>query len=148
MSAVGVDTSVILRVANPDDTRHGQAVRTLARLRAEGARLVVVPQVLAEFWVVATRPTDVNGLGASATAADAELERLLGFFDLVPEPLGTFAAWRKLVAGVPVIGRRAHDARLAAAYAEAGCDHLLTLDPRDFASLLVPAGLTLVSLED
>ena len=143
-----MDTSVLLRVANPDDARHGLVVRTLARLRAEGARLVIVPQALAEFWVVATRPVEVNGLGASAADADAEMTRLLGFFDLVPEPPEAFAAWRRLVAGVPVVGRRAHDARLATSYASAGCDRLLTLDPRDFAGLLAPAGLTLVPLED
>ena len=65
MSAVGVDTSVLVRVAKPSDARHGQAVRTLARLRADGDRLILVPQALAEFWVVATRLVEVNSLGAS-----------------------------------------------------------------------------------
>lgn len=147
MSVVGLDTSILLRVANPDDARHDLAVRALVRLRAEGARLVVVPQALAEFWVVATRPTDVNGLGASASAAEAEMERLLGFFDLVPEPVDAFALWRRLVVETPVIGRRAHDARLAASYVAAGCDRLITLNPRDFAGLIGPAGLTLVQIE-
>ena len=137
-----------MRVAKPTDARHGQAVRTLARLRAEGDRLLLVPQALAEFWVVATRPVEVNGLGASPQAADAEIARLLGFFESVPEPPGAFAVGRRLVAETPVVGRRAHDARLAAAYAAAGCDRLLTLDPRDFASLLAPLGLTLAPLED
>ena len=148
MKAAGIDTNVLLRVANPGDARHRISVRTLAHLREEGVRLVVVPQVLAEFWVVATRPRDVNGLGASAQEADAELERLLGFFDFVPEPPETFALWRHLVTSVPEVGQRAHDARLVAAYALAGCDRLLTLDPRDFASLIVPAGLILVPLVD
>ena len=148
MSAVGIDTSVLVRVAQPSDARHGQAVRTLARLRAEGARLILVPQALAEFWVVATRPVEVNGLGASPQAADAEIVRLLGFFDLVPEPPGAFAIGRRLVTETPVVGRRAHDVRLAAAYAAAGCDRLLTLDPRDFAGLTAPLSLTLVPLED
>ena len=52
------------------------------------------------------------------------------------------------MAETPVVGRRAHDARLAAAYADAGCDRLLTLDPRDFAGLPAPLGLALVPLED
>jgi predicted nucleic acid-binding protein len=65
LSKVGVDTNVLLRIANPGDLRHDQAVRTVARLRFEGAKMVIVPQVLAEFWVVATRPADVNGLGLS-----------------------------------------------------------------------------------
>jgi len=86
--------------------------------------------VLAEFWVAATGPADLNGLSASPGAADAEMTRLLGFFDLVPEPPDTFAVWRELVRGVPELGRRAHDARIVAAYATAGCERLLTLDTR------------------
>jgi predicted nucleic acid-binding protein len=143
-----VDTSVLLRIANPEDVRHGSAVRTLTRVRAEGARLVHVPQALAEFWVVATRPIEVNGLGASAEEAEVEMSRLLNFFELLPDPPDIFERWRRLVTGVPVVGHRAHDARLAAAYAGLGCDRLLTLDPRDFASLLAPAGLTLVPIEE
>jgi hypothetical protein len=65
----------------------------LARLRSEGAKFIVVPQTIAEFWVVATRPIDVNGLGASPKAADAEVDRLLGFFELVPEPESAFGEW-------------------------------------------------------
>ena len=148
MSAVGIDTNVLLRIANPEDARHDLAVRALTHLRAEGARLIVVPQIFAEFWVVATRPTDVNGLGASAAQAETEMNRLLGFFDLVPEPIETFTVWRKLASSVPVVGRRAHDARLAAAYAAAGCERILTLNPRDFADLVDLAALTLVALGD
>ena len=148
MSAVGSDTNVLLRLANLDDAKHDLAVRALSRLRSEGARLIVVPQTLAEFWVVATRPAAVNGLGASASQAEREMNRLLDFFELIPEPTEAFTVWRTLVTTVPVVGRRAHDARLAAACAAAGCARLLTLDPHDFANLLALAGLTLVPLEE
>jgi hypothetical protein len=75
------------------------------------------------------------------------MTRLLSFFDFEAEPIDTFGTWRKLVNGVPVLGRRAHDARLVAAFAMAGCDRLLTLDPLDFSGLIGPANLTLVPLE-
>ena len=140
-----VTSHAATRIRNPLLVRVAiGTVRTLARLRAEGDRLVLVPQALAEFWVVATRPVEVNGLGASPQAADAEIARLLGFFGFVPEPPGAFSIGRRLVTETPVVCRRAHDARLTAA----GCDRLLTLDPRDFAGLLAPLGLALVPLED
>lgn len=144
MKTVGIDTSILVRIANPDDVRHEAAIQILAELRSEGARLVTVPQVFAELWVVATRPTEVNGLGATPSSVDAEITRLLGFFELVAEHTGTFNIWRKLVLDVPIVGRRTHDARLAASYSAIGCDHLLTFNPRDFVSLAGALNLKLV----
>ena len=45
-------------------------------LRNRGDTLWVVPQALYEFWVVATRPTTVNGLGFTVARAVAELRVL------------------------------------------------------------------------
>jgi hypothetical protein len=49
-------------------------VRTAIKsLTAQGRDLHIVPHNLVELWVVATRPTDQNGLGMTPAAAAAEL---------------------------------------------------------------------------
>jgi hypothetical protein len=44
----------------------------------------VAPQNVVEFWSVATRPVNENGLGMDARRADAEITTLLRLFRLLP----------------------------------------------------------------
>lgn len=67
-----LDTNVLTRWVNTEDSQHLEAVECLRVLRTSGHIPAIVPQNLYEFWVVATRPIAVNGLGM--TSGDAELE--------------------------------------------------------------------------
>ena len=98
--------------------------------------MVICHQVLAEFWVVATRPETANGLGNPVGAVDEEITRLIGLFTLAPETPLAFSRWRKVVVQANVTGVRAHDARLACTYALAGCDSIYTFNTSDFKSFL------------
>jgi len=51
------------------------ATETLMRLNDDDQDCVLVPQVLYEFWVVATRPIDVNGLELSVDDAKLAIEK-------------------------------------------------------------------------
>jgi hypothetical protein len=42
-----------------------------------GYECVITAQVLIEFWVVATRPIEVNGLGWSVEKTRAKINRLI-----------------------------------------------------------------------
>jgi hypothetical protein len=63
MSTVVLDTNILLRLANPAAPEH-EVCRNAVTVPADaGNTLATAAQVLVEFWVLATRPTDVNGLG-------------------------------------------------------------------------------------
>src|SRR5437763_94333 len=88
------------------------AVKLLAR---QGQKLHIVPQNLYEFWVVCTRPTEVNGLGKTAAEAAVELTNLKVLFLWLDETPLIFGVWQQLVASTPVLGKNGHDARFVAA---------------------------------
>jgi predicted nucleic acid-binding protein len=101
----------------------------------------MVPQSVFEFWVVATRPIAVNGLGLSTAQAEAELMILDGFFPLLNDLPTLFAHWRALVRRYDCVGKPAHDARYVAALQAHGLTHLLTFNGHDFARY---AGITVL----
>lgn len=84
------DTSIVLRLSQPHLPIYQTVLQALAKLRRNGEQIVIVPQVLVEFWVVATRPTDVNGLRMSTEKAKQELESLQKLFTVLPENAQVF----------------------------------------------------------
>jgi predicted nucleic acid-binding protein len=128
------DTNILTRLAEPGHAMHQAAFDAVKRLTQQGHRLHIVPQNLYEFWVVSTRPLSVNGLGKSAAEATAELASIKSLFLLVDETPALFAAWEQLVTSIPIIGKNAHDARLAAAMTVHGLSRLLTFNANDFKS--------------
>ena len=135
MRTLFIDTNIVLRLLNPAAPEHPSVRQTLALLEAQGARLVIGLQVLVETWVVATRPTDQNGLGLPATTARQLLELCSQRFALVLENNTTLSYWLKLVTTTPVLGKRAHDARIAALMQSHGITELLTLNEQDFRGM-------------
>src|SRR5437016_178726 len=80
-----LDTNILTRLAQHTHPMHAAARDAVAALQAGGETLHLVPQNLYEFWVVATRPVAVNGLGFTVAQADAELARLETLFPVLPE---------------------------------------------------------------
>jgi predicted nucleic acid-binding protein len=58
-----IDTNVLLRSAVNTSARNPAAAGAITILLARHDELLLAPQVLMEFWSVATRPIDVNGIG-------------------------------------------------------------------------------------
>src|SRR5437762_1932972 len=73
---VVVDTNVFLRAAQADHPQAGVAARALELLTAGGETLCLLPQVVVEFWAVATRPARENGLGLTANETKAHIDKL------------------------------------------------------------------------
>ena len=130
--SVFVDTNVLLRSVQPTHPSHGAAVRSVARLIREGESLVVTPQIIAEFWNVATRPTDKNGLGFSPDTVTAEVAKIEEFCSIVAESIDVYTEWKRLIAMHEVRGVHAHDARLVAAMNVYGIRRILTFNGDDF----------------
>jgi predicted nucleic acid-binding protein len=104
-----------------------------------------VPQNLYEFWSVTTRPVAQNGLGFSSGQAAAALTRLKQLFTLLEDTPAILPEWERLVVAHAVLGKNAHDARIAATMLIHGVTHLLTFNDADFRrfpiTVLTPAAV-------
>ncbi len=127
-----VDTNILLRLANPQDTLYPAASSAVHALKAQGDDLRMAPQSLYEFWVVATRPTANNGLGLSTPDCSAEITKLEAAFPLLQDMPTLVDEWKALVVAHDCKGKVAHDARLVAAMRTHGINRLLTFNGQDF----------------
>jgi len=100
-------------------------------LRSRNEALHVAAQNLIEFWAAATRPAGENGLGMSLEEAIHELTAIKRLFSLLPE-IPVLKEWEQLVATYSILGKRTHDARLAATMKLQGISHILTFNVDDF----------------
>ncbi len=94
--------------------------------------ICVLAQSLYEFWVIATRPREQNGLGLSATETKSRLDKFQKLFMLKTDRAAVYSEWKQLVTQHAVMGKPAHDARLVAAMKVHGITHLLTFNTDDF----------------
>ena len=127
-----LDTNILLRAAEPSDDHHPVTIEAVAALRARGDTLCLVPQNFYEFWVVSTRPLPNNGRGRTPTEVAAELAFLKARFSVLGDTPAVLAEWEKLVTTHAVIGKTAHDTRMAAAMKAHGITHILTFNTDDF----------------
>lgn len=134
-----LDTNILGRMVEVGHPQHRPAADAVAALTARGDSPHLVPQVLYGFWVVATRPTTVNGLGLLPSQAAAEVAPLKALFPLLPDSPAVYPEWERLVRTYQVAGRSAHDTRLVAAMAVHGLTHVLSFNTADFARY---AGIT------
>lgn len=102
-----VDTSALVRLREWDNPMRLVCEQSIRHLRYQQQEICICTQVLIEFWSVATRPIEMNGLGMSPEQA---------FEDCYA-----------------VRGKQVHDARLLAFAQACGMTHILTLNPQDFA---------------
>lgn len=129
-----LDTNILLRLLNRDDPQHLLVTQSLDALIEQGYLLTVVPQVLVEFYVVATRPKGVNGFGWTAAEAYERVIFLTETFALLADVPSIFDNWLHIVEDGRAIGKRAHDARIMAAMTAHEVECILTLNADDFAS--------------
>ena len=79
------DTNILTRMVEPGHVQHQAALDSTDLLGKQGRDLVLVPQVLYEFWVVCTRPLNLNGLGRTAVEAEAELANFKSLFAILDD---------------------------------------------------------------
>ena len=76
MSSYLVDTNILLRSADRSHPSSTSATNAIEILLRRGEQLYITPQNLIEFWNVATRPREKNGLGYSIAETQIETERM------------------------------------------------------------------------
>ncbi len=127
-----VDTNILLRSAQPTHSLFPQATRAVSRLMKAGQTIYFCSQNIAEFWNVATRPADRNGLGFTPEEAWQEVRSIEGLLTLLPDSPGIYTAWKRLVNEHKVRGVNVYDARLVAVMRVYGVEQLLTFNVDDF----------------
>jgi predicted nucleic acid-binding protein len=128
-----IDTNILIRATETGHPVHRSVAVALKELRYAGNTFCVVPQILYEFWSVATRPLSENGLGLSTAEADKLLAQFgPPYFRFCRDERAIFDYWRELVIAHDVKGKKSHDARLVAAMRRHGISQLLTFNINDF----------------
>jgi predicted nucleic acid-binding protein len=127
-----LDTNILLRLAIVSHPTHADAVSAVHKIRQRGDQPAIVPQVLYEYWVVATRPTLQNGLGLTPANARLAIDEFLRSIVLLRDERGIFANWLADVTDLVISGKRAHDARLVAAMQRHGLQQIVTFNKSDF----------------
>ena len=122
----------MLRLVQQNNPLHSDALNAVVLLKKKGEVLCIIPQNLIEFWAVATRPINSNGLGLSIEQALQETEKLKNIFVLYPDTPAIFSEWERLVIKHEVMGKQVHDARLVAAMLSHKITQLLTFNIDDF----------------
>ncbi len=140
-----LDTNMLLRAADTSSASHSLANEAINKIFTDRNECVITAQVLIEFWVVATRPIDVNGLGWNTQLTKDYVNDLLDNFRLIPETPDIFTNWLQLVTDYDIKGKRNHDIRLLAVMKSNNITHLLTFNPKDF--ILMP-NITIIHPQD
>lgn len=139
---IGLDSNVLVYLVNVTSPYHDICQSALEALIERGDQPVIPAQVLFEFWCVATRPAEVNGLGWSVSDAVEAIARFRDEFKVLADPANVLDVWLELVVANNLKGKRVHDAHLFATLRANGVAHLLTLNPGDFPAM---QGLIVVS---
>lgn len=126
------DTSVLIRTIHNTSPHQQIAIDAIDALKKQKELICILPQNLIEFWAVATRPIDSNGLGLTIDQAKTKIAQLKQVFILKDDQQDIFINWENLVVKYKVKGKTTHDARLVAAMQTHGISHLLTFNVGDF----------------
>jgi predicted nucleic acid-binding protein len=129
-----LDTNVLLRVADTSETSK-IAISAIAKILQDGNQCVITSQVIVEFWAVATRPLNVNGLGWTTEEAREKIDLIKSQFILLEDKNDILPTWLKLVTDYNIKGKRSHDIRLLAVMKSHHISHILTFNPKDFIQL-------------
>lgn len=85
-----LDTILLARLTDVGCPEQPLVEEAINRLEMAGHELVLVPQVMYEYRVVATRPPTQRGSGRNPTAAADELAEFLTLFRLFKDERGIF----------------------------------------------------------
>ncbi|MCD4790676.1 MAG: type II toxin-antitoxin system VapC family toxin [Bacteroidales bacterium] len=127
-----LDTNIILRSKQVGSYHHKEVTEKLIELITSGEELVICPQIIYEFYVIATRPADKNGLGLSPETAIKEVINLLETYTMLEENEQVFFNWQQLIKEYKVSGKTAHDTRIVALMLANEITKLYTINQSDF----------------
>ena len=126
------DTNILLRSVHPHHPHYAATKSAVNTLRLRNEALCVAPQNLVEFWAVATRRRNENGLGLTTAQAANELTAIQDFFRVLPYAPEVTRAWKRIVTMRGISGKQTHDAHLVAIMQVNSVLSILTFNKSDF----------------
>jgi predicted nucleic acid-binding protein len=127
-----VDTNILLRSAQPNHPLGAQATHAVSKLIRQKDAVFFCSQTIAEFWNMATRPGDRNGLGLSHEEALQEVASIERLLTLLPDIPAIYVVWKEIVRDHKVQGVKVYDARLVATTNIYAVESVLTFNAADF----------------
>ncbi len=104
----------------------------MAKLLRQKDFVFFCAQNIAEFWNVATRPADRNGLGFSPEEAWREVLSIEDSLSFLPDVPAIYPAWKGIVYDYKVQGVKVYDARLVAVMNVYAVESILSFNDADF----------------
>src|SRR5947199_3899799 len=132
-----LDTNLLTRMTRSHEPQASLARAAIQALLGRGELLVLVPQNLYEFWVVATRPPGAppagsNGLGMTPAQAGHWLRFFQRRFTLLPDREELSGRWQEQVETQGVKDYRTNDVSPVAAMQSYGIARLRTFNIAQF----------------
>lgn len=128
-----VDTNILLRSVQPNHPSYSRATLAVSRLMRRNDALFFCSQNIAEFWNVATRPAERNGIGLSVEEVVGEIRNIENLIILLPDIPAVYATWKLIVEEQRVQGVKVYDARLVAFTKVYSIEGILTFNAADFS---------------
>lgn len=91
-----IDTNILARSIEESHPMHQIASDAVETLLSSEEVVCILPQNLYEFWVIATRPREQNGLGMSAVEAETQCAEFERIFSLMLDVPAIYPEWRNL----------------------------------------------------
>lgn len=134
MTAIFVDTNVLVYADQAASQFHHYAKGTLARLEGTGAELWISRQVIREYLAVVTKPTPSAPHLPIMLLPDAirSVERFLEAFWVAEDGSEVTTHLLSLLNRFPTAGRQIHDANIVATMMAYGISSLVTFNIADF----------------
>ena len=129
---VFLDTNVLLSATDTSRPRHKQAQYVFHASLDTGYHLAISGQVVREYFVVATREPEENGLGLSPEDAVSNIETFTRRTVLIEESEEVSDYVTGMVRKYNLQGKRIHDANIAATMKSHSVRSLVTDNPGDF----------------
>jgi predicted nucleic acid-binding protein len=127
-----LDTNIFLRLTDINSSQHQLVTKAVAQVLARGDELCFAPQSMIEFWAVATRPKEANGLALSLEVVEEKVQEFSDEYKMLEENSTIFSNWLELVKRYAVQGKQVHDTRLVAFMLTHNLEHILTINTTDF----------------
>lgn len=128
-----IDTNVLLMATDASRSDHATALSFLEAGLDGRQRLFASGQILREYLVVATRPTEVNGLGLNPSEALENIQAFQHCVQRLDENADVAMQLFTLIQTYQLKGKRIHDANVVATMRAHGLVRIRTSNPTDFA---------------
>jgi predicted nucleic acid-binding protein len=144
-----LDTNILGRYLDADSVRHQTTISCTESLVKQGYRIVLTPQVIAEFICVATRPRSSNGLGIEEGELQKQIHFIQQAFHLhYPNSQKLHEQFLNLRVELKPLGKKVHDLRHVAAAKTLGIGSILTYNVKDFEAAARAGHIKIITPED